>query len=214
MDNIKAIFWDFDGVILNSNSIRDIGFERVLAQFPENQIKRLIEYHRENGGLSRYVKFRYFFEEIRGERISNDEVRKWSSEFSEIMLKTLCDKRLLIQDSLEFVRINQHKYLMHIASGSDQMELRYLSKYLDIDNLFQSIHGSPKPKTEIVSEIISKYKYDTSECILIGDSQNDLEAAINNGIEFYGYNNLSLKRTGVNYIDSFKKLSQFNFDKL
>ena len=211
---MKVIIWDFDGVLIDSNSIRDDGFEIVLAQFPKNQIGRLIEYHHENGGLSRYVKFRYFFEEIRGERISDDEVRKWSSAFSEVMLKRLCDTKLLIKDSLDFVRANKDKYQMYIASGSDQTELRYLCKYLDIDNLFRSIHGSPKPKIEIVSQIIRNNKYDTSECILIGDSQNDLEAAFNNGIEFYGYNNLSLRRTGVNYIDSFIKFSQCNFDQL
>ena len=62
---MKIIFWDFDGVILNSNKVRDSGFEIVLKDFPKNQVELLLNYHRQNGGLSRYVKFRYFFEVIR-----------------------------------------------------------------------------------------------------------------------------------------------------
>ena len=86
MDNIKAIFWDFDGVILNSNAIRDIGFEIVLKDFPEDQVNLLLKYHRANGGLSRYVKFRYFFEEIRNENITDEEIGELSENFSKIII--------------------------------------------------------------------------------------------------------------------------------
>ena len=63
---IRVIFWDFDGVILNSNKVRDKGFETVLSGFPKEEVDKLLKFHRQNGGLSRYVKFRYFFEEIKG----------------------------------------------------------------------------------------------------------------------------------------------------
>ena len=49
-------------------------------------------------------------------------------------------------------------------------------------------------------------KYKKEETILIGDSINDFEAAKNNYIKFYGYNNLDLKKTH-NYIVSFKSLT-------
>lgn len=42
---------------------------------------------------------------------------------------------------------------------------------------FQSIHGSPKPKRDWVKEIIELNKYELNECLLIGDSVNDKEAA-------------------------------------
>ena len=46
---------------------------------------------------------------------------------------------------------------------------------------------------QIVKKILEKYKYDPKECILIGDSINDYEAANINGIKFYGYNNEELR---------------------
>jgi beta-phosphoglucomutase-like phosphatase (HAD superfamily) len=39
---IKIIFWDFDGVILNSNEVRDNGFETVLKDFPTEQVEQLL----------------------------------------------------------------------------------------------------------------------------------------------------------------------------
>lgn len=68
---LENIIWDFDGVIVESNHIREKGFRKVLESFPENQVEELLVFHNNNGGLSRYVKFRYFFENIRKEEISS-----------------------------------------------------------------------------------------------------------------------------------------------
>ena len=42
MADIKAIFWDFDGVLLNSNDIRDKGFSDVLKDYPYEEVERYI----------------------------------------------------------------------------------------------------------------------------------------------------------------------------
>jgi len=197
---IKVIFWDFDGVLMDSNSVRDLGFERVLAEFPEDQVNQLLKFHKANGGLSRYVKFRYFFEEVRGESITDKEVFIWAERFSIIMKELLVDPNLLIRETINFVKENQGKYIMHITSGSDQEELRFICKNLEIDHLFRSIHGSPKPKKEWVGELIRENNYSSEECVLIGDSINDWEAAKKNRVKFTAYNNYSLSH-----------LNSFNF---
>ena len=43
-----------------------------------------------------------------------------------------------------------------------------------------------------------------SEIFVVDDSINDLEAAKVNNITFFAYNNVSLKKQTINYIDSFK----------
>jgi phosphoglycolate phosphatase-like HAD superfamily hydrolase len=187
-ERVKVIFWDFDGVLMDSNAVRDLGFERVLNAFPKDQVDQLLAFHQANGGLSRYVKFRYFFENIRGESITEDEILVWAERFSVIMKELLVNANLLIEETLNFVKENQGNYIMHITSGSDQNELRYLCKSMGIDHLFTSIHGSPKPKQELVEELIETNDYNKVECILIGDSYNDFEAADYNKIKFLLYN--------------------------
>lgn len=199
----KNILWDFDGVLINSQSVREEGFIRVLSDYPEKEIRQLLEYHRENGGLSRYVKFRYFFENIRQEAISEKKVLEMASQFSEIMRKKLVDQEVIIEDSHRFVRENYRSYVMHIISGSDQEELRFLCAKLELTKYFRTIEGSPTPKIQLVANLMNNFNHRPSETVLIGDSINDYEAAAKNDVEFYGYNNPSLREKGTNYLTSF-----------
>lgn len=205
MNNIKVILWDFDGVIMNSNEVRDYGFQEVLKDYPEEQVEKLMKFHQENGGLSRYVKFNYFFNDIRGEEVDQAEINKWAGKFSEIMLKNLKNEALLIQETIQFIEKNHKKYTMHIVSGSDQKELREICADIGIAKYFNSIHGSPTHKSILVEELLEKHQYDHEACILIGDSINDYDAAIENNIYFLAYNNASLDKK-TNY--AFKMTSQ------
>jgi phosphoglycolate phosphatase-like HAD superfamily hydrolase len=193
----SIIFWDFDGVLIDSHATRDLGFQKVLAGFPKEQVAKLINFHKANGGLSRYVKFRYFFEEIRNESISENQVVVWAERFSSIMKKTLLNKNLLINETLDFVKKNHKKHKMHIVSGSDGNELNYLCKELGIDIYFLSIHGSPTPKKELIKQLIQGQNYLIKDCVMIGDSINDWDAAFENEIDFLAYNNndLNIKNT-------------------
>jgi HAD superfamily hydrolase (TIGR01549 family) len=190
--NIKVILWDFDGVLINSNAVRDLGFEKVLQDFEPKQIDALLDFHRANGGLSRYVKFRYFFEKILQQEVSEEVVLEYANRFSSIMKELLVNPSLLIDETLQFVKANFDKYPMHIVSGSDGNELRYLCQMMGIDNYFISIEGSPTAKKQLVADLLARYGYEISECVLIGDSINDFEAAKVNNIHFMSYNNPEL----------------------
>jgi phosphoglycolate phosphatase-like HAD superfamily hydrolase len=193
LNNIQTLFWDFDGVIMDSNAVRDLGFMEVLKDYPETEVDALMVFHRDNGGLSRYVKFRHFFEDIRGESINEAEVKTRADKFSVIMMQLLINPDLLIKETFDFIKANAHQYNMHIVSGSDQTELRHICKSLDIAKYFNSIYGSPTPKNDLVGALLENQSYDKNTCLLIGDSRNDYEAAKVNGIQFMGYGNEKIK---------------------
>jgi HAD superfamily hydrolase (TIGR01549 family) len=201
MENqINVIFWDFDGVILESNSVREKGFREVLKVYPSHQVEDLLSYHRENGGLSRYVKFKYFFNEIRKENITEEQISDLAQSFSQIMREFLIQKENLINETVDFIKRNHNLYNMHIVSGSDQEELRFLCQKLGIDIFFKDIFGSPTHKNQLVKNLIHMYNYNPKECILIGDSINDFEAAEVNKVSFKAYNNDELNHlTNINF---------------
>ncbi len=184
----KLILWDFDGVLMDSNSVRDAGFIEVLKSFPAEEVEQLLAYHRKNGGLSRYVKFRYFYEVIRKEAVTEEQILALASSFSIIMKHLLVNPDLLIKNSLDFVKKYHTQIPMHIVSGSDSKELNFLCESLHINNYFVSINGSPTHKNDLVKAILPKYNFPLNEVVLIGDSVNDLEAAKANGIEYIDYN--------------------------
>ena len=189
---IKTILWDFDGVILDSMKIRDLGFVEIFKNQPKNLVDKLLDYHNENGGLSRYVKIKYFYNELLGKEISQEKIQKYADAFSKVMLEKLGDKNLLINNSVDFIIKNHKNYNFHIVSGSDGKELNVLCKRLEIAHYFLTIQGSPTHKNILVQNLMIQNSYDTKETCLIGDSINDYNAADNSDIYFLAFNNDSL----------------------
>ena len=86
-----------------------------------------------------------------------------------------------------------YRTVKRVTDSNYISELIQICKELEISKYFKTIEGSPTPKNDLVKNILQKYSYNPKECILIGDSINDYEAANINGIKFYGYNNEELR---------------------
>lgn len=202
-DNYRAVFWDFDGVILRSNEVRTQGFRHLFRHEDPELVRRLIEYHEQNGGLSRYVKIRYFYEVLRQMPVSDEQVFQMADEFSVIMREQLTNPELLIEDSVAFIRAHHLRVPMYVVSGSDEAELNYLCRQLQIDGFFRAIKGSPTPKIQLVASLLEQEQLPPEQVLLIGDSVNDWDAARKNQIHFAGYNQPGLKGKGDFYINRF-----------
>lgn len=199
----KVILWDFDGVILDSMKVKGNGFIELFKDYDKNYLKKLETYHYKNGGVSRFDKIRYFYENILKKNITENDVIELANKFSIIIEKNLKDKKNLIRDSISFIEKNYKKFNFHIVSGAEHYELNDLCEYFDLSKYFISIEGSPTKKQVLVKKILNKYKYNSDEVIFIGDAMTDYNASKQNNILFYGYNNLELKK--FNYIDSFRE---------
>lgn len=202
---IKNIIFDFDGVILDSMPTRDYGFREIFKDFDSELVDEFILYHNINGGLSRFIKIRYFYEKLLKKDISEEKIDILANNFSIIMRNELIKEKYLIMETVNFIKENHTKYNLHIASGSEHKELNFLCDNLKVSEYFLSINGSPTKKNIIVENIIKKNDYLRNETILIGDSINDYEAAKVNKLDFYGFNNLELKNVD-RYINSFGDL--------
>ncbi len=200
---IKNIIFDFDGVILDSIPVKTEAFRKLFEEYPKDKIQELIEYHLVNGGKSRYLKIKYFFNEILHKKISENEILLYANRYSELTKEELSKTKYLIKDTINFIKQNHQKYNLYIASGADENDLQFICNSLNLNQYFLSINGSPKVKSEIVKNILEESTYKREETILIGDSINDYEAANNNNIEFYGFNNKSLKNK-FKYVDSYE----------
>jgi len=199
---IKNILFDFDGVIIDSMPIKTAGFRKIFEEYDAETVKPLLDFHNLNGGLSRYVKIKYFFEDVLDTPIEDIEIMRYANRFSEIVKEELNNPEHLIAEVVQFIRDNQENFNFHIVSGADEQELNYLCEQLNIAQYFKSIHGSPTHKNELVKQVMKENSYLKTETILIGDSINDLEAAEVNKIGFYAYNNADLRPLSANYIET------------
>lgn len=204
---IKNILFDFDGVILDSMPIREFGFKEIFKEHNPDLIEKLLDFHNKNGGLSRYIKIRYFYEKLLNTNITEEEVQILADKFSVIMKKELINKKYLINETVDFIEKNYKNYFIHIVSGSDEKELQYLCQELGISEYFKSIHGSPTIKNDLVKNIIVTHGYNCNETILIGDSINDYEAATINNLDFYGFNNSDMEKYSKVYLTHYDVLT-------
>jgi phosphoglycolate phosphatase-like HAD superfamily hydrolase len=199
--NQKYILWDFDGVIIDSNLIRTNGFKYIFRKFDSSKVDQIINYHNENGGLSRYHKIHYFFEEILEKNLNKLDFKNYLNEFSEYVINEILNNNVLINETLDYIKNNSKVNI--IVSASDQTELRYLCNNLQIDEFFNAIFGSPTKKETNIKNILTDFKIDKNNVVYIGDSTNDYRASLINQIPFLGYNNESFKKTNINIISSF-----------
>ena len=77
--------------------------------------------------------------------------------------------------------------------------------------MFMSINGSPELKEQIVSRLIVEDSLSRETIVMVGDSINDYDAAVINGIKFVGYNNESLRKLSSRYLDTFDGLRPEDF---
>ena len=72
-------------MLVESNEIRFNGFRKLFKDYPQGEVEKLVAYAKANGGVSRYKKIEYFFNEIRREPISEESVNQWAAQFSTLV---------------------------------------------------------------------------------------------------------------------------------
>ena len=205
---MDCLIFDFDGVILDSNGVKINAFREIFSEDgTKEEIDEFIDYHLESGGISRFVKIAYFYENILLKPISEAEILEKAEKFGEIVLSSFANGSAIIEDTLAFIKSVHTKVPLHIASGGLESELKQICQDLHISQYFRSIHGSPTPKVLLINEILKANGYDPKRCVMFGDSIKDYEAASMNKIKFFGYNKESLRTVGEGYLDSFKEFN-------
>ena len=174
MKNYSHLFFDCDGVILNSNKIKTDAFYKLALNFGELQAQKLVNHHLENGGISRYEKIKFFQKNI----LKNTNIKLYQ-ELVDNYGTIVKEKLMKAEISKGVFKIKQFfpNSKITVVSGSDQNELRWLFKEKGIDHFFNNgIFGSPKNKIEILDEIFSGFKGE-EKSIFIGDSKYDFEVS-------------------------------------
>jgi HAD superfamily hydrolase (TIGR01549 family) len=179
---IKNIIFDFDGVILNSHQVKTNAFKNIFKKYSDTIAKKAKEYHLNNAGKSRYLKFHFIVKKILKQKASREIIRELNNEFSEYCDSKI-NKLIVSKYLIEYLKKNYKNKNFFISTGTPQKDILKLIKKIKIKKFFKSIHGSPTNKVVHIKKILSKYKK-RSETLFIGDSMTDYEAAKKCGVFF------------------------------
>lgn len=179
---IRGILFDFDGVIVESADIKTQAFRELFKDCPQ-KMDAIVSYHLLNSGISRYVKFRYIYEHILGEKYSEDKEVELGKCFSGIVFDKVL-KAPLVPGAMEFLDRNRDRYQFFIISGTPEEELKKIIFDKGLGTYFKEIWGSPKEKTDIICNIMQRYGFNKKELVYIGDAESDRIAAKEAGLIF------------------------------
>ena len=91
MNKIKSIIFDYDGVIAESVNVKTEAFAELYKPFGNNVVKRVINHHEANGGVSRYEKFKIYHKIFLKKHIDEFEIDMLAKKFSNLVLQKVID---------------------------------------------------------------------------------------------------------------------------
>lgn len=182
IESYKTIVFDCDGVILNSNELKTEAFGDVARQFSNKAAEELVEFHVNNGGISRNVKFKFLVEELLGLSDRNDLVNQLCTEYGDLIEEKLLECE--IASEIYKLKDSTPGSTWFVVSGGNQEQLRRVFNARGIADLFDGgIFGSPSSKDEILHTLTSN-KAISNPAIFLGDSKYDFAASKNAGLDF------------------------------
>jgi len=180
--DFNTVVFDCDGVVLNSNKIKTQAFYESVIDFGSNNADDLVDYHKNNGGISRYRKFDYFLNNILPSSGTKPSLNELTERYASLVSEGL--KSCQIEPSLASLRSEFPNSKWLIVSGGDQAEIRQIFSERGLEGFFDGgIFGSPDTKEDILSREI-KIGNIKKPAVFIGDSKYDHLAASQYGLDF------------------------------
>ena len=181
-DLIQTLILDFDGVILESVEVKTEAF-RELFSFAPDHVEEIVEFHRQNGGMSRYEKIRYIYAEILNEPLAEERFTELVDRFSGLVLDGVLASSPVVGVE-EFLECYSSKIPIYVVSATPGAEIREIVRRRGMDRYFKHVYGSPRSKSDCIREILNETRTDPGHALFAGDAPNDWKAAQEAGIRF------------------------------
>lgn len=178
----RLVFMDCDGVIFDSNGFKCHAMARVLSDYPETLREQMTKYWRNNGGMSRRVKFEYFFRELIQSPDWQSLTELAVARFGGYSLEGFLDVAPA-PPALVFARHVGRERLV-VVSGADQAELVQVFHQKQLTGLFPEVLGAPIKKQQLVESVLAERGVEPGLALLIGDGARDFEVCQQLGMHF------------------------------
>jgi HAD superfamily hydrolase (TIGR01549 family) len=179
----KLIFWDFDGVIKDSVPLKTEAFDQLFREYDDEVRKYVREYHLLHGGVSRHIKIPHYFRTLLDQELSEEENLEYCQRYADSVIEGVITCPW-IEGAREFLNSNPHDQQHMIVTGTPQAEMEHILKAIDLVSPFSKVFGAPHRKPEVLAQMLAETKMEPEECLMIGDSMTDHDAAVENQVPF------------------------------
>ena len=164
--------------------------------------------------MSRFKKFAIYLEWA-GLDNNEQQILAFSHVFSRKVVQEVIESEW-VPGVEKILRTNPYQQRFVLISATPVEELMKITRKIKIDRCFDEIYGAPVNKSEAVHMSLISRGEKPQDCLMIGDSQEDMSAAKENHVVFllrrYTVNNKIFSKYTGEVIEDFKenyKDSQF-----
>ena len=184
MSGLRAVVFDFDGIILESVDVKTRAFVALFADRPEHadEIRRL---HLDNAGMPRYEKFERIHRDILGLPLDEEQSARLGRDFGALIRAEMlsCD---FVAGAPELLERLAASYPLYVASATPEGEMREIVGERGLAHFFTEVYGSPSTKADILQRILDENDFEPGEVVFVGDALSDYKAAVTVGAMFVG----------------------------
>ncbi len=187
LGSVSAVIFDFDGVLVESVDVKTRAFAELYKDHGSEVMKRVVRYHEQHGGVSRFEKFRYFQTRILGRpALGRQQEAALGDAFSRLVVDEVVAAPMVpgAQDFLD--RCLASKTGMFIVSGTPLEELEEIIARRGMSRYFTRVYGTPGSKSGHISSLLGRYDIPPASAVMLGDAWADYEGARDNAVNFIG----------------------------
>lgn len=181
--------FDFDGVLVDSVEIKTEAFAHLYSGYGNEITQKVIDFHRNHGGMSRYEKFKHFHKNFLGKDVSQTEMASLDKEFSEFVVQSVINAPEIMGAEKFLQKVYSNK-LCSVCSATPDGEIKVIISSRGWNDYFSYIFGSPDSKKDNIDKVLNESGMTKKESVFFGDARADYEAAKSCGIDFIGVGDL------------------------
>ena len=182
---LKAILFDFDGVLVESVDIKTKAFAKLFEKEGAEIVNKVVKYHLANGGVSRFRKFDYIYKKLLKRQITDEIRMELGNKFANLVIQNVLDAPW-ISGVQEFFENYSEKLDLYIVSGTPDNELKYIVENKSASKYFKGVLGSPATKGDLIKDILLTHSYKNEHVVFVGDAITDLNGALEANVSFIG----------------------------
>ena len=174
---VRAIAFDFDGVLVESAEVKTNAFRAMFAMEGPAVVRDAVAYHVAHGGVSRMEKLRYVYAHILRRPLSEQHLQALCEQFQQLVLEPVI-RAPWVEGALEALKIlRRRNHPLFVVSGTPEEELCLILQRRGALRYFEAVYGSPRGKADLLRWICATRGYQGPEMLMIGDSVTDYEAS-------------------------------------
>lgn len=186
----KEVFaFDFDGVLLDSVNIKTKAFASLYQCHGAEVVSKVIQYHEENGGVSRNEKFKYFHRYYLNKKLGTLDLVSLSEKFSALVVKDVIAANWICGAESFLSLLKKLGKECIVVSATPQEELELIIDKRNMCGYFSRVYGAPKLKNRVLENVIVEKGINPRSVVFFGDALVDWRAAEETGVDFVGVGN-------------------------